>query len=186
MTYLLNSSIVRWLILLSMSLLLMTCKREEPLPLYTQSGQNTLGCLINGKSYIPDGGGSWSGIKPVNGGLFAVRDAPYTIGIFIRTYAKDKQRIAIFLNDYKLGPHLLNSTTPTMPASLDPKDYGLYESGSGETYVTSSKYTGVVTITKADTVSGIVAGSFSFKAANSTGQTVSISQGRFDVNARTQ
>lgn len=73
-----------------------------------------------------------------------------------------------------------------MPASLDPGDYGLYESSGGDAYVTSSKYTGVVTITKADTVSGIVAGSFSFKAANSTGQTVSISQGRFDVNARTQ
>lgn len=125
-------------------------------------------------------------VKAVNGGLFAIRSIPYTIGIYVRTYAKDDQRIAIFLNDYKLGPHLLNSTTQTMPASLDPKDYGLYESGNGDTYVTSAKYTGLVTITKADTVSGIVAGSFSFKAANASGQTVIISNGRFDVNARTQ
>ena len=73
-----------------------------------------------------------------------------------------------------------------MPASLDLNDYGLYESTIGETYVTSAKYTGLVTITKADTVSGIVAGNFSFKAASAGGQIVTISQGRFDVNARTQ
>ena len=185
MTYLLNSSIVRWLILLSMSLLLMTCKREEPLPLSTQSGQNTFGCLIDGKSYIPDGGRGFMPAKPVNGGFLVIYN-PVRLGVYIRTYAKDKQRIELYLNDYRLGQHLLNSSTRIMPASLDPGDYGLYESSGGDAYVTSSKYTGLVTITEADTVSGIVAGNFSFKAANANGQTVVISQGRFDVNARTQ
>ncbi|MBC8151666.1 MAG: hypothetical protein H7Z72_02015 [Bacteroidetes bacterium] len=55
-----------------------------------------------------------------------------------------------------------------------------------DAYVTSSKYTGWVSITKADTATGIVSGTFEFKAATPSGKTVTVSNGRFDVNARTQ
>ncbi len=73
-----------------------------------------------------------------------------------------------------------------MPASLNPSDYGFYESSSGEAYVTSSRYTGQVTLVKADTTTGIVAGTFEFMAATPSGKTVTVTNGRFDVNARTQ
>ena len=186
MFYLTCSLVARPLMLLSVALLLLTCNRDTPLPLPTQSGQNTLGCLINGKPYIPDGGRGFMPAKPVNGGFFVLRSSPYTLGLYVYTYAKDNQRIEIFLNDYKLGLHPLNSNTQIKPASLSPKDYGVYESTEGDAYVTNSEYTGQVIITKADTISGIVAGSFSFKAISANGKTVTVSQGRFDVNARTQ
>lgn len=184
MTYFSHSSVAHWLVLLS--LLLLTCKPENLLPDPTQSGQNTFGCLVNGKSYIPDGSGSWSGIKPVNGGFFVLRSIPYTLGVYVRTYAKDGQRIELYLNSYELGNHPLNSNTQTMPASLNPAKYGLYESGDGESYVTSSRYTGQITIVKADTVTGVVAGTFEFKAATAGGKTITVTNGRFDVNYRTQ
>jgi hypothetical protein len=174
------------LILLSLAPLLLTCTPENVLPETTQTGQNTLGCLIDGKPHIPDGGGAFSGLKPVYGGLSGIRSTPYRVGVYVYTYAKDKQRIELFINDYKLGPHLLNKDTQTMPANIAPQDYGLYQSAEGDTYVTSSRFTGQITILKADTATGIVAGTFEFTAATPTGRTVTISQGRFDVNARTQ
>lgn len=63
MPYQLHSSLARWLALLSVALLLLTCKHNDPLPEPTQSGQNTFGCLINGKSYIPDGGRGFMAVK---------------------------------------------------------------------------------------------------------------------------
>ena len=104
----------------------------------------------------------------------------------MRTYTKDEQRLNLYLNDFKLGPHVLNTTTGTAPALLDPADYAFYQASDGTEYVTSQKHTGVIILTKADTTTGIVAGSFSFQAANASGQTVTVTEGRFDANARTQ
>ncbi len=186
MTHSTPFSVARLLTLMSIGLLLATCKsQEDMLPSATQTGQNTFGCLINGKSYIPDGSGGFMGVKPVYGGLTGIRSTPYRIGIYIYTFAKDKQRIEIFLNDYILGRHPLNSDTGTRPALLEPKDYGLYENES-DAYVTSSKYTGWINLIKADTLSGIVSGTFEFTAGIKDGKTISVTSGRFDVNARTQ
>jgi hypothetical protein len=41
-----------------------------------------------------------------------------------------------------------------------------------------------VVITKADTISGIISGTFEFEGGNSLGQKVKITDGRFDVNSR--
>lgn len=70
MEYGTRSAVACLTMLVSVSLLLLTCKKEGPLPYATQSGQNTFGCMINGKPYVPDGGGGWSGIKPLEGGYF--------------------------------------------------------------------------------------------------------------------
>ena len=108
----------------------------------------------------------------------------------MRAYASDKQQIQFYLNDYKLGKHLLDQNPGAIPAALyaalHPNDYGLYESGEGDVYATSSKYMGWINLTKADTATGVVAGTFEFQAATLDEKTVSITNGRFDVNARTQ
>jgi len=174
-----------YLLMLCWSLLLATCHPKDPLPAETQTGQNTLGCKIGGKTYIPDGGRGSMPVKPVNGGL-GIYSSQYKIGVYVRTYTKDKQRLNLYLNDFTLGPHVLNTTTGTAPALLDPADYAFYQASDGTEYVTSRQHTGVIILTKADTITGIVSGSFSFRAANASGQTVIITEGRFDVNARTQ
>ena len=174
----------RLLTLLSLGLLLMTCKSQvDLLPSATQTGQNIFGCLINGKSYVPNGGNGFMPAKPINGG-FLVIYYPIRLGIYIATYAKDKQRIQLYLNDYTIGKHFLNSDTQTIPASLNHKNYGLYENDTTD-FVTSSAHTGFINVTKADTATGIIAGTFEFTAATKDGKTVTISNGRFDVNTRT-
>ncbi|MBO0934120.1 DUF6252 family protein [Fibrella aquatilis] len=177
------------LLLIATVLLFSTCQKEDPLPQSTQTGQNTLGCLIDGKAYIPDGGKPFSGIKPVNGGFLQMYN-PLRLGINVRCYSQDKKRLSLYLNNYKLGNHALNQNPGSVPAALyaalNPKDYGLYESSEGDVYATSSKYTGWISLTKADTITGVVAGTFEFQAATLDGKTVSVTNGRFDVNVRTQ
>jgi DNA-binding beta-propeller fold protein YncE len=179
------SSFIHTFTFLCLTFSLFTCKQTDLLPQATQEGKNTFGCLINGKAYIPDGGNGFLPPKPVNGG-FTVSYGAKRLSIFVRVYAKDNRRVQIYVDDYVVGRYLLNSDTRTQPASLEPKSYGLYISPEGDEYVTSSKYTGQVTILKADTTTGVISGSFYFKAYTPTGQTVSISDGRFDVNNRTQ
>jgi hypothetical protein len=173
------------LVSLCVSLSLLTCKQNDPLPEATQTGRNTFGCLIDGKAYVPNGRGGFSGLKPVNGGFTVGYSANSTV-VYIQVYSTDGRRVQIYVNNYVTGRYLLDSDTQTKPTSLNPKNYGRYISSSGEQYVTSSKYTGQITIIKSDTATGIVSGSFDFKGVTSTGQTVSIIDGRFDVNNRTQ
>lgn len=176
----------RILLPLCLALLFWGCQPKEPLPRATQFGANTFGCKINGKTYIPDGGGSFSGIKPINGGISVISANPLIRGIYIRTYRSSKESLSFFINNYKTGSYELNANTS--PSPLNFESFGLYQIASGQVYMTSSINTGRVTITKADTITGIVSGSFSFKAGavdlngnpNGTG-TVEVTEGRFDT-----
>lgn len=172
-------------------LLCSTCKNPlSDLPQPSETGQNTFGCLINGNSYVPDGGGGWSGIKPVYGGFQGGIYSPYStgVGISVRAYSSDKRRLSLFLNDYRLGMHPLDKDPGTIPAALyaalGPRDYGSYDSSEGESYATSAKHIGWINVSKADTATGIVSGTFEFEAATLDGKTVRITKGRFDVNHR--
>jgi hypothetical protein len=173
-------------VLVCLTFSLVTCKQTDVLPRFTQDGKNTFGCLINGKSYVPNGGSGFMPSKPIVGGFFGIFANVYKVGVYVFTNSKDKKSISLYLNDFKLGVHTLNNYTGTQPGTLTPKDYASYISSEGDEYVTSSKYTGQVNIIKADTTTGVVSGSFEFTAATKTGEIVSITDGRFDVNARTQ
>lgn len=79
----------------------------------------------------------------------------------------------------------MNEKTQTISVGFDVKDYGFYRRG-GAQYITSKEFTGKVVITKADTATGVVSGTFEFVAGNSQGNKINITNGRFDVNVRTQ
>ncbi len=167
-------------------LLLLACGCGDKLPRPTEKGKNTFGCKINGKRWVPDGGKGFQPAKPITGGFFLIVATPtYRRGVFIRAVSKDEQGVNIYLDGYEVGEHLLNEMTQIRPANLNPKNYGLYQKGD-ETYVTSDKFTGKVIITKSDTTTGIVSGTFEFVAGNSQGEKVNITNGRFDVNYATQ
>jgi len=56
-----------------------------------------------------------------------------------------------------------------------------YNSGGQNDYETNAKVSGQLMITKLDTMKQIVSGTFYFNALNSTGDTVKITNGRFDM-----
>jgi hypothetical protein len=167
-------------------LLLTTCKRDG-LPPETQEGANTFGCKINGKNWVPTGTpGKPSGrnYPGVNGGFVTsvLPDFPKW-NVYLRLY-RDSESLFIYLNKVtKPGEYLLKYTTETKPNALFPPNYGSFINGDKEEYVTNSTYTGWVNITKADTLTRTVSGTFEFTAANRTNpsQTIHVTSGRFDI-----
>ncbi|MBU1821002.1 MAG: hypothetical protein KKG00_05760 [Bacteroidetes bacterium] len=156
--------------------------QKDPLPKATQEGRNIFGCKINGKPWVPDGGTGFQATKPIEGGFYRILTTPKSVGIWIYTFSKDKREIHLHLNDLDLGEHLLNHDTQVRPIALIANDYGSYQSGN-TIYSTSSRHTGKITITKADTLTGIISGTFEFTVGNSTGMTYQITEGRFDITS---
>ena len=82
----------------------------------------------------------------------------------------------------KPGVYPLNFNKGIRPGALVPYNYGYYHDGQNR-YVTDSQHTGTVTITRADTVTGIISGAFEFTAYDAkTKQTVTVTEGRFDLD----
>lgn len=177
----------RYAFLLCLALLFGRCQPKDPLPRATQIGANTFGCKIDGKTYIPDGGGPFSGLKPIEGGYLITIHNPRRRVIYIRVYAQNKEQLSLYIDGFAVGTYPLNLTTRPRPDNPIPESYGFYQSTSGAAYITNAKCTGSVRITKSDTLSGIISGNFSFTPCSSlTGsqQTVSITEGRFDIGPR--
>ena len=87
------------------------------------------------------------------------------------------------MNSRHEGVYKLDENTQSMPANLTPSSYGVYRSSSNDEYITSAAHTGLVHITKSDTVNHIISGQFTFTAANAKGDQVKITEGRFDIKS---
>ena len=158
------------------------CKKEiEKLPSATHSGANTFGCLVNGKAWVPTGGGWMSGVNPTYGGFF--RNVDNSLNIYIMAF-RENDRISLFLkHPMTTGTYHLNSDTDIMPGPVYPKSYGAYIQGTDNPFTTDALHTGTVVITYADTVNKIVAGTFNMQLyQKNTGKLINITNGRFDFN----
>ena len=65
--------------------------------------------------------------------------------------------------------------------SSDSKSFGLYRNGYTGSYVTNNENIGELIITRIDTASRTVSGTFWFDAVDNNGETVEVRNGRFDV-----
>lgn len=170
---------------LAVLLLFWGCDKGPDLTPTTQEGKNTFSCKVNGKVWIPDGTGDWFGVaNPINGG-FAGYGSHNPPTIYLWTYKQDKTELHIFLKTAAVGIHELNQDTYRIDRDFFPKNYGWYRAADGKSFMTNQNQTGRVVITKADTISGVISGTFEFEGGNSLGQKVKITDGRFDVNSRT-
>lgn len=173
------------LILLLLPLLFAACKKDELklLPDATQTGANTMGAIVNGKAWVADGGTGFNPPDPVEGGYHGTYSFDNTRNnVFIRAYKKDKTGLSIYLrNVTQPGEYLLDTTTKPFGGELiQPYNHAAYQV-PGRLFMTNSRYTGKVIITRADTVNKIVSGFFAFKAKHGK-DTVTVTNGRFDVS----
>ena len=172
------------LLFLLLFLLLSECKKNEldALPPLTQEGKNTFGCLINGKAYVPEGGGGFSQIKAVDGGYQGIRWKDIKHCIWVRTYNKDGSGMDLWIrNVEQKGDYELNFDTGVSPTVILPYNYGYYFTSSID-YITTSQYSGKVHVTKADTITGIIAGTFEFICYSpAIKEKISVTNGRFDI-----
>lgn len=179
------------LILASLFLITLTgskCKKEKPgnpidqLPPETQIGANTFGCLVDGKVFLPKG----PGLNPILTCYYQYIYYPSPTGFVFQVAARDNS-----------NPSTLNSMNILSDSIIleQGKTYNLQETNRGtvrgnyrhwnnnslDDFLTFSPSSGQLKVNKFDEVNQIASGTFWFNAVNSNGDTVHVTNGRFDM-----
>ncbi len=139
------------------------------LPPETTTGAGTFGCLINGMVWLPKGGGSFEqfGADYLKGSLY----------IFAHNVDSDDFISLRFDNSiYDTGLFLLKN------ANLKRGIFYVKNIHSSNIeYTADSNTNSYFKLTRLDSNNVILSGSFAFNAINGSGDTVKITQGRFDI-----
>jgi len=167
-----------------------TCKKDknknsvDQLPPETQTGANTFGCLVDGKVFKPAGssisGPNLSGIyqhiylSSPDGYVFSVSGTNKKDPRNITTVGFGFDSVSMQVGIYPLkirktgqgggGVRIYNDTFP-----------------NGNLFDTNENVTGEMNLKRFDLTNQIASGTFWFNAVNDKGDTVKITDGRFDV-----
>lgn len=144
----------------------------DQLPPATQSGAGTFGCLVNGQVYTPKG----------NVGMtnFAVLYEPGANGatLNIITYRRDDRYQDMNLSCGLITPQK-HTFTIALPVVEGTASYtgpaGDFDNDRGLKY-----RHGQIVLTRVDEQAGVLAGTFEFTSVNTKGDTLKVTQGRFD------
>lgn len=174
---------------------------DEPLPRPTKKGKDTFGCKINGKNFVPNGGGMFSGMKPLIGGYYE-GDKALEIHAFGReednSGIKSITSIDLYAENVTgTGTYPINFDTNPPPNGINYTSYGAYDFedrkyldpntgifGKSYTYITRAALPGKVKITKLDRSLKVISGTFEFEAVNvqDPDDVAKITKGRFDIS----
>jgi len=172
------------LFLLTAIALLSSCDKDgqifaskDKLPPETQAGANTVGCLVNGKVFLPHQEGI---LSPVNCYYQFVKGAYYFSMSYGDMRGNDIKEISLFNSKMELQ---IGQTYP-LNQGYNPDIGGgaRYYTDLNDKFVTNSVNFGELKITRIDLSKSIVSGTFWFDAVNSKGEKVEIREGRFDWN----
>lgn len=179
-------------------LLSTACRREniavkDALPPITQEGLNTFGCKINGEVLVPkDGKGSLfvGGAKGLRSALAVVSEekkyyyiqavnAEYIGGDYIFLYLPNLKSAGRYVLGNSIGSTLWENNSPNhaIVTSYDEFD-------NGESYL-SFENGGSIVVDRYDTINFIISGTFQFRAIKESdpfSDTLSVTEGRFDIN----
>lgn len=154
----------------------------EKLPPVTQTGANKVGCLLNGKAFLP------SGTRPGGGNpnpYCGYYHDNFVLAFSIvrnenNTSMLGSETIALYTSDIILeegSTYSLKGSTSNHSAG-----YTHYNSITNEdSYDTTNEFTGELYINKLDKTNNIISGTFWFDAVNEQGKKVEIREGRFDM-----
>lgn len=163
-----------------------SCKKEiENLPDATQSGAGTFGAKVNGENWGP----LKAGIVPTAPLLEARFAAGNSVVINARNFSRTpiETEMEIYLKGVTgPGTYQLNQTTNAYPNQSASYAYYVKRNLNIEDeWITSTAATGEVVITRFDTASRILAGTFRFTANAKYGSApLTVTEGRFDVKVQ--
>ncbi|WP_147448312.1 hypothetical protein [Dokdonia sinensis] len=175
-------------ILLSLSLALLfmaqSCKDDDDspqesidqLPPITQTGEQTLGCLINGEPWVPSGFGN-----SAPRAFYQFVDGAFTLGISGSMITDEK---LVGLNIGALEIQELNEEEYALVEFEPANFFGRISIDGGLIFTasTNSSLPGKLTISHFDQENFIISGSFEFTVRDEEGETYEITEGRFDLN----
>jgi hypothetical protein len=142
------------------------------LPPKTQSGENTFGCFVNGKMFIPRGG--WLGSEFSN----HCQDNFFSLSI---SDDKNTEAVSIqlaFAPIYDTSVTISNYDSTNNKFMIFSVSYDYYRQHA----YPINQYTGHMSITKRDTINHIISGTFWFDAIDTTNnKVIQVRDGRFDL-----
>jgi len=172
-------------------LLISSCNKNDnhpqiALPPATQTGENTLGCKINGVNWVANGKNEPNKHVFV-GGLYVYDTSvghygnEYKTTFSISAFRLDKTSVNLQIGcEPKVGTYLFNRTIHDYSDESPFLNYGGTYNLT-DAFQTDSIRQGSITITYSDYC--IVSGTFQFDAINyKTGQVLQVREGRFDMN----
>ena len=173
------------LFLLSSLLILAGCKKTvDALPDATETGANTFGLNLDGKIWVPQ---KFAGINaPILHAQLSGSNQNDLV-ITAQNFASEPTETEFQLyirNITGAGTYQLNQNTDIYPNAAGSYAYYVKRKINPlNEWITSSQYTGSVTITKWDLPNMIVSGTFEFKAASidSSATLITVTDGRFDI-----
>ncbi len=151
---------------------------SQNLPPATQTGANTVGCLVNGNVFLPHKEGINA---PVNCFYQFVDGKRYFSMNFADLRGETNERVFIQTSEI-----ILQENTVYTLNNNNEDNVGYIGGGGGYSLSVSSRYftnaiqVGELTITKLDQSNSIISGTFWFDAINEAGEVVEIREGRFD------
>lgn len=163
------------------------CKKHKPgnpvdqLPPETQTGANTFGCLVNGEVFLPKG----PSLSPILQCAYQYLNTDYSRGYFFQLSAIHKNNTTDVLSVGIFTDSLIIANGNFVLGSNQKGNaYALYTRYTDTIHVksyTSKDFPGQLTITKFDEINQIVAGTFWFNIIKSPGDTIKVTDGRFDM-----
>ena len=143
----------------------------DQLPLATQTGANTFGCLINGEPFVVSNTSNQTAIYQDGGLLIGGQ----------KSINNNLTQVSIFISETSIGEIISENNSYVLNSNSVPKgEY--YIENQNCFYFTSSNYSGSITITKLDNINFIVSGTFEFKSISDNCEgIIDITNGRFDL-----
>ncbi len=155
-------------------------KPQTELPPITQTGENTVGCLVDGEVFLPKSSNPLG--SPVYTCFYQFIDGSYEFGLGFNNNEKKPlvRRVSLQTNKLKFTEgqtYQLKAETPENSA------YAYFILGGNQYgYQTTNNITGEITINKLDETNSIISGTFWFDAERITdGKIIKIREGRFDM-----
>ncbi len=148
------------------------------LPPATQTGANTVGCLVNGEVFLPHA----EGINPPVNCFYQFVDGEWYFSMsFADLRGQTNERVTVQSGKVELQE---GETYVLSKNFNDDGDFtgggGTYSLSASNRYFTTMHESGELIITRLDLSNSIISGTFWFNAVNGNGEVVKIREGRFD------
>ncbi len=161
-----------------------TADPVSQLPPETQVGANTFGCLVNGEVFLPKG----PSLNPILQCAYQYLYTNSSNGYFFQLSANAKGKKECELFSVSIGTNSLQ-IVEGKTYELVNYDKGrsaaqysyFFTCGQFTNYNTSNEVVGQLNIKRFDEINQVASGTFWFNAVNSNGDTVHVTDGRFDM-----
>lgn len=144
----------------------------DELPPITMTGENTIGCLLDGEAFLPDRAPNSTNA------FYQFTNGGYYFHVSLRNEDKDFKSTGLGINTNQL--EIAQGQTIQLQAEVAGNASGFYSFETNLTY-TSNTVGGEFTISKLDFENNIVSGTFWYDIIDYQGKLHKIRDGRFDM-----